>query len=129
MSNDECTEWMRFNISANDYSFSLPFGINEQMLCTKGILDEESGIYSGPCPGDSGGPLYINGEIDDTSGELTGQTIVGIHSGALGCGFRNAPAWWQRVCHSLKHFHLSICCHYFRCQASLHGSNVLKKTQ
>ena len=46
MSNDECTEWMRFNISANDYSFSLPFGINEQMLCTKGILDEESGIYS-----------------------------------------------------------------------------------
>merc|ERR1711953_1292469 len=63
MSNDECTEWMRFNISANDYSFSLPFGINEQMLCTKGILDEESGIYSG----------------------------------ALGSGFRNAPAWWQRV--------------------------------
>ena len=47
--------------------------------------------------GDSGGPLYINGKIDDTTGELSGQTLAGIHSGALGCGHRNAPAWWQRV--------------------------------
>ena len=46
MSNQECTDWMRFNISENQYKFNLPNGINEQMLCTKGILNEETGIYS-----------------------------------------------------------------------------------
>ena len=51
----------------------------------------------GPCPGDSGGPLYING-IKDENGDISGQTLAGIHSGGLGCGGLNVPAFWQRVC-------------------------------
>ena len=50
----------------------------------------------GPCPGDSGGPLYIGGVKDD-NGDITGQTLAGIHSGGLGCGGLNVPAFWQRV--------------------------------
>ena len=40
--------------------------------------------------------MYING-IKDENGDITGQTLAGIHSGGLGCGGLNVPAFWQRV--------------------------------
>ena len=53
-------------------------------------------VYQGPCQGDSGGPLYINTKVQ-TNGDITGQTLAGIHSGAQGCGRKNYTQWWQRV--------------------------------
>ena len=54
-------------------------------------------IYiQGPCSGDSGGPLFSIGQKTEAGG-LIGQELLGIHSGGLGCGLVQTPAWWQRV--------------------------------
>ena len=51
----------------------------------------------GPCKGDEGGPLYIDGKAN-RDGDIEGQTLVAIHSGSAGpCGKHNFPAWWTRV--------------------------------
>ena len=48
-------------------------GLNEAFLCSQGILNEE-GIFSGPCRGDSGGPLTVSNDEDR-------DTLIGIISG------------------------------------------------
>ena len=54
----------------------------------------------GPCPGDSGGPLFLENYTEN--GDVTGRTVVGIVSGGVGCGNNpdkkpNYPKWWARV--------------------------------
>ena len=51
ISNDVCRDWTIYNISSspikrNKVYYALPGGINDFMLCTVGILNEETGIYS-----------------------------------------------------------------------------------
>merc|ERR1712129_496164 len=76
---------------------SLPNGLNDYILCTAGIQDMKSGAFSGPCKGDEGGPLYIDGKANSDD-DIEGQTLVAIHSGSAGpCGKHNFPAWWTRV--------------------------------
>ena len=56
-------------------------------------------MFQGPCNGDSGGPLYINGQTAD-NGDVVGRTIAGVVSGGIGCGsksFENYPQWFARV--------------------------------
>jgi len=75
----------------------LPEGINEGMLCTLGI-ENEDGVIQGPCQGDSGAPLFTK-DINE-NGDLVNVTLVGVHSGAASCGSRrkkDLPAWWVRV--------------------------------
>ena len=58
-----------------------------------------SSIFQGPCNGDSGGPLYTNGQKGD-NGDIVGRTIAGVVSGGIGCGgksFENYPQWFARV--------------------------------
>jgi secreted trypsin-like serine protease len=60
-------------------------------------------MFQGPCNGDSGGPLYINGQTAD-NGDVVGRTIAGVVSGGLGCGseeYENYPQWFARVWLSL----------------------------
>ena len=56
-------------------------------------------IIQASCAGDSGGPLYINEQIDEITGELTGRTLAGTHSGSgtLTCGNLNIPSYYQRI--------------------------------
>ena len=100
---------------------ALPDGLNNHMLCTSGIRNQKTGTFSvsankerkqhvhilnlnpnfikiqGPCKGDEGGPLYINGK-PNSDGDIEGQTLVAIHSGSAGpCGRHSFPAWWTRV--------------------------------
>ena len=51
------------------------------------------------CAGDSGGPLYINQQLNDTTNEITGQTLAGILSGSgtSNCGSKNIYNYWIRV--------------------------------
>ena len=82
ISNEECRSRLQHNISSDPNKITiqellcndLPNGINDQFLCATGIYNEEKGIFSGSCKGDSGGPLYV----DDSSGK---RTFAGIVSG------------------------------------------------
>ena len=38
--------------------YSLPNGFNDGMFCNQGIQDED-GVFSGACEGDSGGPVTV----------------------------------------------------------------------
>ena len=49
MTNKECNEWLKFNgteFSRTQVASHFPLGINEQILCTRGILNEDTGIFS-----------------------------------------------------------------------------------
>ncbi|XP_040581572.1 CLIP domain-containing serine protease C9 [Lepeophtheirus salmonis] len=93
ISNRDCADFLSHNSSSHiNYQTRLKRalinGINEQLVCTMGQRNETSGVYSGPCEGDSGGPLYVkNDEI---------QSLAGIVSGGLGCGL-NIPKWYTRI--------------------------------
>ena len=57
-------------------------------------------LIQGPCPGDSGGPLFLENYTEN--GDVTGRTVIGIVSGGVGCGNNpdkkpNYPKWWARV--------------------------------
>ena len=56
-------------------------------------IENEDGIFSGSCVGDSGGPLFVN--ITDTNSDIR-QTLTGIVSGGVGCGL-NIPGWYTKV--------------------------------
>jgi len=94
LSNQQCRRKLQWNLKNTNIRDSdrqtiedaLPEGLNKHLLCTQGIYDWEKDIYSGPCKGDDGGPLYINGKLD-SEGDLYGQTLAAINSGAAGkCG-------------------------------------------
>ena len=54
---------------------ALPSGLNDGLLCARGIQSEEnSKLFSGSCQGDSGGPLIGDGVEDK-------RTLIGIVSG------------------------------------------------
>jgi len=99
ISNEECYNKLRKNQNVNlkgSARRAMPEGVTDQMLCTLGIIKQIGNrtIVSGPCRGDSGGPLYMF----DKSGST--KTLVGIQSGGAGCGsvrFKDAPKWWMRV--------------------------------
>ena len=56
---------------------ALPTGLNDGFLCARGIQSEEDpGIFSGSCKGDSGGPLIGDGVEDK-------RTLIGIVSGNI----------------------------------------------
>ena len=49
MTNEECNEWLKFNgteFSRTQVASHFSLGINEQILCTRGILNEDTGIFS-----------------------------------------------------------------------------------
>jgi hypothetical protein len=49
MATDDCAAWFKHNLTLSDRGSlrsSFKFGLNEQILCTRGILNEETNIYS-----------------------------------------------------------------------------------
>ena len=101
INNQDCSVYLAGNTSTrpvlkNKLKRALEFGVNQQLLCSTGHKNEtdDANIYSGPCEGDSGGPLYIKyGKEDETRQR---QTVEGIVSGGVGCG-KNIPSWYTRV--------------------------------
>jgi len=95
ISNDECKQFYNYNITRdrNSSQFqqlqqALPFGFDYGLICTQGFQNEE-GIFSGPCKGDSGSPLTTTNDSDR-------DTLVGIVSAGIGCGL-GLPAWYTKV--------------------------------
>ena len=56
-------------------------------------------IIQAGCEGDSGGPIYINEQIEESTGDLTGRTLAGTFSGSgtNACGNLNIPGYYQRI--------------------------------
>jgi len=107
MSNADCAASLHGNTTddlllQSRLASALKNGVNNQLICTEGIYNKTLDIYTGPCEGDSGGPLYINhGDTEGEDGGSSGQqrrrqTLEGIVSGGLGCG-QNIPSWYTRV--------------------------------
>ena len=79
--NQECRKQLKENITRNrereaiseQFCTQLPLGINEAFLCSQGILNDE-GVFTGPCKGDSGGPLTVPSDENR-------DTLIGIISG------------------------------------------------
>ena len=82
--NQECMKQLQSNITSKPNNISeiiseqfctqLPMGLTEAFLCSQGILNIENGVFSGPCKGDSGGPLNVQNDKDR-------RTLIGIISG------------------------------------------------
>ena len=102
ISNQRCAQVLQSNTSDNINARkkilkALPVGLEYGIICAEGIYNEEKGIYSGSCKGDSGGPLT---QVD--SGRTT---LIGIVSGGIDCG-KGFPGWYTRV----EHFKTWIQC-------------------
>jgi len=100
ISNDVCQQEMsalksKYGKEANE---ALPDGLTPAILCTKGRWNKKKSVFTGPCDGDDGGPLYINQKTNNETGDIEERTLVAINSGSLGkCGRENFPAWWTRI--------------------------------
>lgn len=113
--NKECASLMsqktskRFD-ARTQLKLTLNKGLNEQLLCTLGVYDDKTKAFSGPCEGDSGGPVYV---------EINGkQTLVGIVSGGIGCGV-DIPTWHTKISEYLP---------WIECVTSLASSGYSQKT-
>ena len=51
-------------------------------------MNAESGVFSGPCAGDDGGPLTVE--------EGGVRNLIGVVSGGIGCG-SGVPSWYTKV--------------------------------
>jgi len=98
ISNEKCAQILNHNVS--DHMLykqrtknTLKYGIINQVMCSVGTKDEKTGNTSGPCEGDSGGPLFQQ-EITDEG--FTKSSLIGIVAGGLGCGI-NIPTWYTRI--------------------------------
>ena len=58
-------------------------------MCTQGIFNPSTNQTTGPCKGDTGGPLFLEGGNKR-------KTLVGIVSGGVSCG-TSLPSWLTRV--------------------------------
>jgi len=99
ISNSQCEEEINDLKSkyGQEAAEALPDGPTDAVLCTKGLWNKKKSVFTGPCDGDDGGPLFINQKIN-ANGDINGRTIVAINSGSLGkCGKENFPAWWTRI--------------------------------
>merc|ERR1711974_478294 len=78
----------------------LPQGLTDSVLCTHGICarkdDYGECVYTAPCSGDGGAPLYINTEIND-NGDFSGQILAAINAGGRSCGSFLEPSFWNRI--------------------------------
>jgi len=98
IANDLCEDILKSNNSRHrtnklKIKTALSIGLIDEQLCTMGKYDEATNTYSGPCRGDSGGPLYI----DHGDGNQKKLTLEGIVGGGVGrCG-SNQARWYTRV--------------------------------
>merc|ERR1739838_657793 len=88
--NEECKKIMDYNSTDNKivrkkYDKAMPLGLSYGQICAVGFQNEE-GVFSGACKGDSGSPLFI-----DENGIK--KLIV---SGGIGCG-KGYPGWFTRM--------------------------------
>jgi len=100
ISNEDCQREMNELTKkyGKEKDLALPDGLTPAILCTKGRWNKKKSVFTGPCDGDDGGPLYVNQKINKETGDIEERTLVAINSGSLGkCGRENFPAWWTRV--------------------------------
>ena len=115
ISNELCKEYLDYNGTQRvqvktKINNALSNGLNYGLFCTQGIqafsipkllsvkiyfklpgYQDENGVFTGSCKGDSGGPLktrFLDSKKD---------TLIGIVSGGVGCG-SGIPGWYTKVC-------------------------------
>lgn len=94
ISNELCKEYLDYNGTQRvqvkkKINNALSNGLNYGLFCTQGYQDE-NGVFTGSCKGDSGGPLktrFLDSKKD---------TLIGIVSGGVGCG-SGIPGWYTKV--------------------------------
>jgi len=94
INNKDCTAQLSKYLSTRKRKQELfcrifEYGILDSLVCANGIENEE-GVLSGACKGDSGGP------VEYLQGEEKLRYLIGIISGSLSCSGK-APEWFTRV--------------------------------
>ena len=95
ISNAECVEILSYNATDNiivriQIEKAFPYGLSADNICAIGFQNTTTGVFSGACKGDSGGPLYV-----DENGI---KKLIGIVSGGVGCG-QGYPGWFTNISH------------------------------
>lgn len=83
--------------------------IGDDMLCA-GNINDSGNIYKGPCPGDTGGPLFCNG------------SLTGIVSHTVSCSYMEYPSIYTNVYHHREWIYQYV---DRGGQAQLHGQSLL----
>ena len=95
ISNELCREILSYNQTLNkaikrQINNALSNGLDESFLCTQGHVNSY-GVFTGPCKGDSGGPLTLHDDMGK-------ETLIGVVVGGIGCG-KGVPGWYSKVSH------------------------------
>jgi len=98
VANDLCEDIIKANnsirlINKAKMKTLLNKGVSNDLLCTMGKYEEDTDTYTGPCRGDSGGPLYI----DHGEGNQKKVTLEGVVSGGVGACGSNQARLYTRV--------------------------------
>ena len=105
VSNVDCENSENLHVNGRTYNYTNQ--ITDNMICAKGRTRR-----SGPCYGDSGGPLIIvesnnsnNNDDDDEAAVL----LVGVVSGAISCATDQFPEIFARVSEAYEWIHCVLC--------------------
>jgi trypsin len=107
VSNIDCENSDNLHVNGRTYNYTNQ--ITDNMICAKGKYRR-----SGPCYGDSGGPLIFvksnnnNNNNDDDDGKAD-VLLVGVVSGAISCATDQFPEIFARVSVAYQWIHCVLC--------------------
>ena len=107
VSNVDCEDSENLHVNGRTYNYTNQ--ITDNMICAKGRTRR-----SGPCYGDSGGPLIIvesnnNNNNDDDDDDEAAVLLVGVVSGAISCATDQFPEIFARVSEAYEWIHCVLC--------------------
>lgn len=76
---------LEVTLYTQEYCRSIISDMKDDMICAGNV--GEKNVPVGPCPGDTGGPLFCDG------------VLAGLVSHAMGCGRRDLPTIYTNVYH------------------------------
>jgi trypsin len=108
VSNIDCENSENLHVNGRTYNYTNQ--ITDNMICAKGRYRR-----SGPCYGDSGGPLIIvksnnnNNNNNDDDDDESDVLLVGVVSGAISCATDQFPEIFARVSVAYEWIHCVLC--------------------
>lgn len=95
------------NLHVNGRTYNYTNQITDNMICAKGRYRD-----SGPCYGDSGGPLIIDESNNNNNNDDYDEAVVllvGVVSGAISCATDQFPEIFARVSMAYEWIHCVLC--------------------